>query len=147
MVKPLKRPESVLVVVYTLQQEVLLLQRADDPEFWQSITGSLDPDETPADTAVRELHEETGLSGVELIDCQHQDWFSIRPEWRHRYPPGTTRNLEHVFLAELAERQPITLQPKEHLTSKWVSPKEALSILWSKTNRTALEQFVLPRLG
>ena len=147
MTKPLKRPESVLVVVYTLQHEVLLLQRADDPDFWQSITGSLDPGEIPAQTAVRELQEETGICDVELIDCQYQAWFSIRPEWRHRYPPGTTRNLEHVFIAELPQRLPITLQPSEHLSSKWVSPDQALTTLWSETNRKALEKFALPRLN
>lgn len=147
MSKPLKRPESVLVVVYTLQQEVLLLQRSDDPNFWQSITGSLDPGETPAQTAVRELREETGISGVELIDCQHQAWFDIRPEWQHRYPPGTTRNLEHVFIAELQQRLPVTLEPAEHLAFEWVPPQQALTTLWSETNRKALQQFVLPRLS
>jgi len=145
--KPLKRPESILVVIYTLQHEVLLLQRADDPDFWQSVTGSLDAGETPAQTAVRELQEETGLSGIELIDCQHHDWFDIRPEWQHRYPPGTTRNLEHVFIAELPQRQPITLEPSEHLSSEWLPPAKALTTLWSETNRNALEKFVLPRLG
>ncbi len=37
---PYKRPVSVLVVVHDPQGQVLLIERADQPGFWQSVTGS-----------------------------------------------------------------------------------------------------------
>lgn len=147
--KPYKRPESVLVVVFTTQGQVLVLQRADDPDFWQSVTGSLDLGELPPDAAARELFEETGIdssdAGVELIDCVFSDQFTIREQWRYRYPPGTTHNREHVFLASLADCKPITINPAEHLNSRWLSLNDAIAICWSATNRQAIEQFVAPR--
>lgn len=144
--RPLKRPESVLVVVYTLQAELLMLQRADDAEFWQSVTGTLEAGETPAQTALRELEEETGISGVALHDCQHSAMFEIRSQWRYRYEPGTTHNREHVFLAELPGTVPIVLQPDEHLSYRWLSLQQALEQMWSATNRDAVKNFVEPRL-
>ncbi len=144
--KPLKRPESVLVVVYTLEAELLLLQRADDADFWQSVTGSMEAGEEPAETAARELYEETGLKDLPLLDCQYSAMFEIRPQWRCRYEPGTTHNREHVFLAELPQAVPVLLQPDEHLDYRWLKLPEALQQLWSATNREAVKQFVEPRL-
>lgn len=133
---------SVLVVVYTADGQLLLLQRADDPDFWQSVTGSLDEGELPPETALRELQEETGLTGVTLTDCQYSALFEIRPRWRYRYPPGTTHNREHVFLAELEKPQPIMLQPAEHLAYCWTSIDEGIEKMWSNTNRDAVKRFV-----
>ena len=135
------------MVVYTKQGELLLMQRADDSNFWQSVTGTLETGETPLQTARRELEEETGISGVELLDCNYSAVFEIRPQWRYRYVPGTTHNREHVFLAELEEASPVVLQPDEHLAYRWIEVSSALPQLWSSTNREAVEQFVLPRLG
>ena len=60
--KPYKIPESVLVVIHTADLQVLLIERADKPGFWQSVTGSLDRvDEPLLETATRELFEETGI--------------------------------------------------------------------------------------
>ena len=39
--RPFKIPESVLVVIHTPALEVLLIERADKPGYWQSVTGSL----------------------------------------------------------------------------------------------------------
>ncbi|HEY5020555.1 MAG TPA: dihydroneopterin triphosphate diphosphatase, partial [Steroidobacteraceae bacterium] len=112
-----KLPVSVLVVVHTAALEVLLLERAARPGFWQSVTGSLDrADEPPADAARRELREETG------IDARPQDlkrWnlaytFEIFAQWRHRFAPGTTHNTEHVFSVALPGRVPVALAPAEH---------------------------------
>jgi dATP pyrophosphohydrolase len=59
---PYKIPESVLVVIHTPEREVLLMERADRPGFWQSVTGSKDrPDEELFEVAVREVAEETGI--------------------------------------------------------------------------------------
>ena len=146
---PPKRPESVLVVVYTRSAEVLLLQRADDAAFWQSVTGSLEAGELPAVTAARELQEETGLIAPHIEDCQFSQYFEIRPQWRYRYPPGTMRNLEHVFLAEFAhpDAAPVHLHAAEHTAYRWMPIVESIDACWSSTNRDAISRFVLPRFA
>ncbi|MCB1826165.1 MAG: dihydroneopterin triphosphate diphosphatase, partial [Candidatus Competibacteraceae bacterium] len=112
----MKRPESVLVVIYTTADEVLVLRRRQPADFWQSVTGSLRWEETdPLVAARRELREETGLGdGVEVVTCGTVNRFPILPPWRHRYAPDAVENVEHVFRVCLAERPPITLNPAEH---------------------------------
>ena len=115
---PYKQPVSVLVLVYTSTLDVLLLERADFPGHWQSVTGSRDDDEDLAVTARRELREETGIDadafGGPVAWNLTQD-YEIFPQWRHRYPPGTTHNAEHVYSLDVREPVPITLAPREHL--------------------------------
>jgi NUDIX domain-containing protein len=53
--KKFKIPISVLVVIHTPDLQVLLLERADHPGFWQSVTGSQDEGETLRQTAAREV--------------------------------------------------------------------------------------------
>ncbi len=142
----LRRPESVLVVVYTLAGDVLLLRRRQ-PVFWQSVTGSLEHGELASAAAARELAEETGISGCELIDCAHSYRFEIKPAWQHKYPAGERYNTEHAFLCPLPERVAITLSVSEHSEYCWKPFDQALDQLWSWSNRSALEQFVAPRLG
>jgi dihydroneopterin triphosphate diphosphatase len=140
-VEPPKRPESVLVVVYTRAGEVLLLQRADDPEFWQSVTGAMRWDETSARAAAaRELQEETGLeaSGA-LVDLKLIHRFPIFPKWRHRYAPEATENLEHAFALALDDRVPVRLNPAEHLSRVWSPFDQALTKASSWTNRAVIE--------
>ena len=115
--RPYKRPESVLVVVYTGTGKVLLLRRADHPEFWQSITGSMEwTDATPVDTAVRELREETGIqvTAPPLRDWHIQQRYVLFPQWRHKYAPEISENTEHFFSLELAQEIPIVVSPSEH---------------------------------
>ncbi len=137
-----RRPESVLVVIYT-PTEILLLKRNADFEFWQSVTGSLEAGEMPADAAVRELFEETGISGVDLVDCEHAVEFEISERWRHKYAPGITHNKEHVFLCALSERAQVTLSPEEHTDFLWLDHESACAKATSVTNRAAIERFVL----
>lgn len=143
----MRRPESVLVVVYTRKGLVLVMQRSDDSTFWQSVTGSLEANEAPLEAAHRELAEETGLRAHPLIDCHCTNRYAIRDDWLYRYPAGVTHNTEHVFLAELPEPVSITLSPSEHLQFEWVTVPQAQSKIWSPTNRQAIEQFVKPRIG
>lgn len=138
----LRRPESVLVVIYT-PAEILLLKRNANFEFWQSVTGSLEVAEDPADAAVRELQEETGISGVELVDCKHSVDYEISPQWRDRYPPDVTVNKEHVFLCPLPTRVVIELSPQEHTEYVWLDYQSALVKATSVSNQAAIEQFVL----
>jgi dATP pyrophosphohydrolase len=136
-----KLPVSVLVVVHTAGGEVLLLERAARPGFWQSVTGSLDRMDEPAvEAARREVLEETGLKAL-LEDFRR--WplaytFEIFPEWRHRFVPGTTHNIEHVFSLELPARVPVVLAPGEHTASQWLNWKEAAAKCFSWSNRDAI---------
>jgi dATP pyrophosphohydrolase len=137
-----KQPISVLVVIYTQALDVLLLQRADHPEYWQSVTGSRDDDEVLLDTARREVVEETGLDAhqFKLTDWQQQNVYEIYPTWRHRYPEGITQNTEHVFGLQLPHKVDITLSAREHLNFQWLPYQEAVDKVFSPSNREAILQ-------
>ena len=135
-----KRPVSVLVVIHTPSLNILLLERATHPGFWQSVTGSQEDDETLDGTALREVFEETGLDAAafKLRNWQQTNTFEIFSEWRHRYAPGITHNIEHVFSLEIPAIQPITIAPNEHLTYQWLHWQEAAERCFSWSNRDAI---------
>jgi dATP pyrophosphohydrolase len=140
-----KIPESVLVVIYTPELDVLLIERADKPGFWQSVTGSLDaPDEPLMATAARELREETGIvadgASIVLHDWHLSNIYEIYPVWRHRYAPGVTHNTEHVFGVCVARGTPVTLNPREHLRHVWLPCIEAADRCFSSSNAEAILQ-------
>lgn len=141
-----KRPESVLVVVHTRAGQVLMLQRVAPPRFWQSVTGSLEPGEAPADAARRELAEEVGLAdapGLEDLDLAQR--FTIAEPWRAKFAPGVTTNLEHAFaLAVPAVFEP-RLNPAEHRRHRWLTAREAIARASSWTDRNAIAR-VFPAL-
>jgi dihydroneopterin triphosphate diphosphatase len=134
-----KRPESVLVVVYTRDGEVLLMERREPPGWWQSVTGSLEADEMPWEAAVRELHEETGLAADGLLDLGVNQRFTIAPAWRERFAPGVSENLEHAFALRVAAPVEIALDPTEHLRYEWLPLPAAAARASSHTNRAAIE--------
>ena len=135
-----KQPVSVLVMIYTPQLDVLLLERADRPGFWQSVTGSREGEESLRETAMREVLEETGLEAEKynFADWQLSREYEIFPHWRHRYAPGVTHNVEHVFGLELPAQLPVTLAPDEHLRYEWINWREAAPKVFSWTNVEAL---------
>ena len=135
-----KRPESVLVVVYTRSGKVLLLQRADNPAFWQSVTGSMNWEETaPSMAASRELREETGLEAADrLQDLELVYRYPILPQWRLRYAPEVQENTEHVFSFEPVAETMVTLNPAEHSQCAWFSFNEAAQKVASWTNRAVI---------
>jgi dATP pyrophosphohydrolase len=146
-----KIPESVLVVVHTADLDVLLLERAAQPGFWQSVTGSREPDDADlAATARRELEEETGLVLGTLTDWRLVNRYEIWPQWRSRYAPGITHNVEHVF-GFLVDRQTVaTLDPAEHVAQLWLPWQEAMRKTFSPTNRAAIAELpsrILARSG
>ena len=149
--RPPKIPESVLVVIHTASLDVLLIERADKPGFWQSVTGSKDRlDEPPVETAVREVAEETGIVvGSRDVPMAHlRDWglrnvYEIYPVWRHRYAPGVTHNTEHVFGLRVPAGTRVTLNPREHLRWEWLPWQEAADRCFSPSNAEAILQ--LPR--
>ena len=141
-----KQPVSVLVLVYTQDLSVLLLERADFPGHWQSVTGSAEPGEALAATAVRELAEETGIDAARhggVVDWSMSNVYEIFPKWRHRYAPGTTRNTEHVFGLRVPQPVPVHLAPREHVAFAWLPWQEAAARCFSWSNRDAI--LLLPR--
>lgn len=139
----LKIPESVLVVIYTEAREVLLIERADHPGFWQSVTGSKDHvDESLLLTCQREVFEETGIEAAQedFADLHIQNRYEIYKHWGKRYPEGTTHNLEHVFALRLPARCPVNLAPREHLAYEWLSFPAAAEKCFSWTNVAAIQE-------
>jgi len=141
-----KIPISVLVVIHTAKGEVLLLERADHPGFWQSVTGSIDfIGESLIEAAARELLEETGIDAKNfsenaLASMNHSIEYEIYPEWRHRYPVDTTKNTEHWFRMTLEDRVDIQLAPREHISFKWESVEHAASMCFSPSNQEAIRK-------
>jgi dATP pyrophosphohydrolase len=153
MTSSFKIPESVLVLIYTPALEVLLIKRADVPDFWQSVTGSKDtPAETFEQTAVREVFEETGINcapGTALAPCL-QDWrlenvYDIYPRWRHRYATDVTRNTEHLFGLQVPTGTPIRLSSREHTGYQWLPYLEAAAACFSPSNAEAC--LLLPKFA
>jgi len=138
---PYKIPISVLVVIHTPALDVLLMERAPFPGYWQSVTGSLDREDEPlAGTAVREVLEETGIDATRhrLVDWRIENRFEIYRQWRSRYAPGVTHNVEHVFGLTVPERQPVRLDPQEHSAYVWLPWREAADKCFSWSNRDAI---------
>jgi dATP pyrophosphohydrolase len=146
--KPHKIPESVLVVIHTPALEVLLIERADRPGYWQSVTGAKDsPDEPLRQTCIREVAEETGIvigspdvPLAALCDWQHVNVYEIYPIWRHRYAPGVTRNTEHVFGLTVPAGIEVVLSPREHLRFEWLPWAQAVQRCFSRSNADAVRQ-------
>jgi dATP pyrophosphohydrolase len=158
--KSYKIPQSVLVVIHTVDLDVLMIERADRPGFWQSVTGSKDAvDEPWLKTAVREVAEETGITIVPtlpdaktgdearaMVSVDHlQDWqlsnvYEIYPVWGYRYAPGVKHNTEHVFGLQVPRTIPVTLSPREHLQYLWLPWREAADKCFSASNAEAILQ-------
>lgn len=139
---PYKQPVSILAVIYTTDFDVLLLERADHPGYWQSVTGSRDGEESLRETVMREVAEETGLRPEQyaLHDWQYQNVYEIYPHWRHRYAPGVVENTEHVFGLELPGKLPVKIAPREHLQYMWLPWQQAAEKCFSPSNREAVLQ-------
>jgi len=147
---PFKIPRSVLVVIHTPALEVLLIERADAPGFWQSVTGSLDlPDEPFAVAATREVAEETGLDAMApghfLSDWGLENVYEIYPGWRHRYAPGVVHNTEHLFGLCIPRPVPVRLSAREHTAQVWLPWATAVERCFSPSNAEAI--LCLQRLG
>ena len=128
------------MVIYSDDLHVLLLERVRNPSFWQSVTGSRgSAHEAFADTAIREVAEETGIDARKypLVDWKISNQFEIFLHWRNRYAPGVTHNTEHVFGLTLPAPVDIALSA-EHVAYQWQPWREAAEKVFSWTNRDAI---------
>ncbi|TMO61826.1 dihydroneopterin triphosphate diphosphatase [Pseudoalteromonas aurantia] len=136
---PLRKPYSVLVVIYNANNEFLLIRRTDDINFWQSVTGGIDEGELPIDTAYRELLEETGIDAKQqdlvITDLEKTHQYEIRPCWRHRYIENAITNTEYVFSICVPNQTQIKLDPNEHTAYKWLPQQAAAALAWSNSNK------------
>ena len=143
----MKIPISVLVVIYKPNRDVLLIERADRKNFWQSVTGSLDAlNEDLALAATREVFEETGIAVDQLPEgalrnMRHQIEYEIYPDWRFRYAPGVTKNTEHWFALQVPDNTPIKLSPREHVAFEWLPFEKAAQKCFSPSNGEAILKF------
>jgi dihydroneopterin triphosphate diphosphatase len=152
MTPTFKIPQSVLVVIFTPALDVLLIKRTDAAEFWQSVTGAKDAlEESFAQTAVREVQEETGIDcgpgtplAAGLLDWQLENVYEIYPAWRHRYAPDVTRNTEHLFGLQVPAGTPVRLSPREHTAYQWLPYQQAAQACYSPSNAEAC--LLLPRM-
>ena len=135
-----KKPVSVLVLMHDPALNVLLLERAAHPGYWQSVTGSQEDGEPLIETALREVREETGIAVTadQLLDWHLSNRYEIFAEWRHRYPDGVTHNTEHVFSLALPQSHPIIVAPDEHVGYRWLPWHEAAAACFSWSNRDAI---------
>jgi dATP pyrophosphohydrolase len=138
-----RRPESVLIVIYTEGGDFLLLERRRPPGFWQSVTGSLEWGEHADAAARREVIEETGITQGVLVNLQWTQVYEIMPAFGKVYAPGITRNLEHAFSLRLPQRVPVTLSASEHVQFRWASALDALETVSSSTNRNVIAELRL----
>jgi dATP pyrophosphohydrolase len=136
-----KIPVSTLIVIHDRDCNAMLLERADFAGYWQSVTGSQEASETLEQTAVREVFEETGIDAHAhggVVDWRLCNVYEIYLQWRHRYPPGTTHNIEHVFgLCVPAGTQP-RIAEREHRAACWLPWRDAAAKCFSWSNREAL---------
>lgn len=153
MSRPYKIPQSVLVVIHTAARDVLLIRRADGAAHWQSVTGSKDSlDEAFRSTAIREVHEETGIAcgpgtplNHQLVDWNLENVYEIYPQWQHRYGPGVLHNTERVFGLQVPAGTPVQLSPREHTAWQWLPWHAAAEACFSPSNAEAI--LMLPRFS
>ena len=137
-----KKPVSSLVLIYTEDFKVLLMERADKKGFWQSVTGSLEENETPRDAAIREVFEETGIDAMQyhVEDWELSHVYEIYAHWRYRYAPDITHNTEHIFALKVLASIPIQLSADEHVQYLWVDWRDAMDKVFSWTNVEAIKK-------
>jgi dihydroneopterin triphosphate diphosphatase len=133
----------LFVDVYVLRPraagwEVLCLRRGPDgrcPGAWESIHGHLLEGEAPADAAVRELQEETGLSADRLYNVSRVETFYLHKR--------DTVALIPVFCALVGKGAEVRLSA-EHTEATWLEPDAATArFVWPRERRALADALAL----
>lgn len=110
--------------------ECLVLRRASGgrcPGSWETVHGHIEPGETPADAARRELEEETGLAPERLYNLSRVETF-----YQHRLDEVA---LVPVFAAFVARASTVRTG-REHDRFEWLAPAEARRrFAWPRESR------------
>jgi lipoyl(octanoyl) transferase len=138
------RPHSKSVSALTWRRglrgpEILMmLRRPDLGLWWSSVTGMLEPGESPEMAAHRELMEEAGLSG-KLLPLNFSHTFWVDPKLRG-FQAGEPRfNTETCFHVEVPADAVVRLASEEHTEYRWCSPQEAHELMLWEGAKTALK--------
>jgi 8-oxo-dGTP pyrophosphatase MutT (NUDIX family) len=122
-----RQPHEALVGVVR-GAEILVMHRTKD-RYWHLVAGGLEPGETAAQAAARELWEETGLRATP----RDLGWsFTYRldehPHWRQLFAAGVEEILVDVFAVDAPPEWEPTLN-EEHTDYRWASLHDALALL------------------
>ena len=118
-----KIPISVLIIVYTKNKNILLLNKKGKDNMWQSITGSLQINEKPLDAAKRELFEETGIVSNDIIDCKKEHIFEIYEMWRHKYEDDVYEHLRQKPLLTVYRWHQVQMQCSAEFGARYIFSK------------------------
>jgi lipoyl(octanoyl) transferase len=129
----------VKVLVHDRDRVLLLHRRPERGNFWQPITGSIEEGESPAETAARELHEETGHEG-QPFDMELTQSFLIESNYLESRYPAPIIASEVCFGARLDSRLSIRVDPLEHDACSWFTFPEAYERIRWADDREALER-------
>ncbi len=138
--------DSVQVVVRRARGEgfewLVLTRTEARGAFDQPVTGMLDPGESPAEAAKREVFEETGLEippGA-LEDLAYVHSFLVEAWTRPDNEAGAMVFCrEHGFAWEAASDARVLTDPREHVRARWLPTSEALLAMRWSGNRRAVE--------
>jgi len=136
-----RAPFQVLIFPYIKDKHGLFeyaLFRRSDGHYWQAIAGGGEEGETPAETAKREIQEETGIPGDRDIVALNSKAFipAVDVISEHAWGDDTHVIPEYAFAVKVGHKK-LKLS-KEHIEYKWVSYEEAMSMLKWKSNKNAL---------
>ena len=112
----------------------LLLKRANNriyPGIWQGVTGKIDNNELPFQTAIRELEEETKLSPKQLWTIDKVNMFYDAK--------NNIMNLIPIFGVRV-ETKNVVLS-NEHVEYKWCNIDEAIKLLTWEQQKKGLKIF------
>ena len=140
------RPDIVAVWIYRVPDpgragtlEILLIRRAPGRELaglWQCVTGSIEPGERIALAALRELGEETGITG-DAIEAFYDLDLVIPFHW-----PGADAVLSEVNFAVRVRPDADPVLSEEHDALRWVEPAEALRLTVWPSYRESIERIL-----
>ena len=115
---PTETRQPVVAVIVTSGLGVLVGRRNDRTPPWGFISGEVEPDELPADAAVREVKEETGL-----------EVRTIGPGIGERDHPVTGRHMLYLAAEPLGDTEVFVGDEAELAEVRWVSLTEADELL------------------
>ncbi|MBQ8683203.1 MAG: NUDIX pyrophosphatase [Clostridia bacterium] len=142
----MRLPYQTLIILYKLVdgEPLFCVFHRATPDIWQFVSGGGEEGEQPAETARRELWEETGIKADHLLPLTSQAFVPaafIGPYHRQGWPVPTYVIPEHAFAFEAdADTQPVLSE--EHTEYAWLPFTEAKAVLRFDSNRVAMYELL-----